>query len=270
MANITESLNNIRILDELAEKKTVIHNIHPLMKVLVTIVYLIVIVSFDKYQISGLLSFILYPIVLMALGEIPYGLILKRTLIGLPFIIGVGMFNPLFDRDILVVLPWAQISGGWISFLSLLIKGGLTIIAALILIGTTGMPRIAEAFQIMRVPRIFIMQLLFTYRYIFVLAEEVGRTVRGYSLRSPNEKGIQFIHWGPLTGQLLLRTLERAQRIYQAMYCRGFTGEFVGGSQKKVGLKDILYFIGWSAYFIMVKYTNISTQIGRFVTGVVK
>ena len=270
MVNITEALNNIKILDEIAEKRTVIHDLNPLSKVLTTLIYLIVIISFDKYQISGLLSFIFYPIIIIALADIPYMLLLKRVLIGLPFIIGVGIFNPFLDRDILVNLPWFQLSGGWISFLSLMLKGGLTIIAALMLIATTGMTRVAVALQMMRVPRIFIMQLLFTYRYIFVLIEEAGRIMRGYSLRSVNKNGIRSVDWGSVIGQLLLRTLERAQRIYEAMCCRGFTGEFMVTNIKKVEVKDVLYFVGWSVYFIMIRYFNITAKLGLFLTGVMK
>ena len=67
MANITQSLYNIRFLDELAEKQTVIHKIHPLAKLLTTMIYLIVVVSFGKYEISGLLPLVFYPVIIIAL-----------------------------------------------------------------------------------------------------------------------------------------------------------------------------------------------------------
>lgn len=131
MSNMVASLYDIRLLDELAEKKTVIHKIHPLIKVLTTILYLIIIVSFDKYELSGLLPLLFYPVIVIALADLPLVPLLKRMLIVLPLIIGIGLFNPLFDRSPLVVLPWIQISGGWISFLSILLKGVLTILASL-------------------------------------------------------------------------------------------------------------------------------------------
>ncbi|MBZ4688082.1 MAG: cobalt/nickel transport system permease protein [Clostridia bacterium] len=270
MPNLVESLYNIRILDELAEKRTIIHNIHPLMKVLTTGVYLMVTVSFGKYELSGLLPLIFYPVVLITLADIPIVPIFKRVLLVLPLIIGIGLFNPLFDKNPMIVLPWIQISGGWISFFSILIKGFLTILAALILIATTGMTRIASALRIMRIPRLFIMQLLLTYRYISVLIEEVGRVVRAYSLRSPGEKGIRFSNWGSLTGQLLIRTLERAQRVYHSMCCRGFAGEYNVGREKGMGIGDIVYFVGWSLYFVIIRYFNIPAMIGSLMMGVGK
>ncbi|MHB1420842.1 MAG: cobalt ECF transporter T component CbiQ [Bacillota bacterium] len=268
MSNMIESLYNIRLLDELAEKKTIIHNIHPLMKVLTTCVYLIVTVSFNKYEFSGLLPLFFYIIIVIALADIPIVPLLKRMLIVSPFIIGIGLFNPFFDHSPMVVLPWIQISGGWISFFSILTKGVLTILAALVLIATTGMTRIAAALGMIRIPRVFILQLLLTYRYISVLIEEVGRTVRAYSLRSRDEKGIRFSNWGSLAGHLLIRTLERAQRVYHSMCCRGFAGEYNAGGGKRIRIGDILYFTGWGLYFVVIRYFNIPAAIGPLITGV--
>lgn len=268
MSNIIESLYNIRILDELAEKRTIIHNVHPLIKVLTTCIYLIVTVSFDKYEISGLLPLALYPAIIIALADIPMTLILKRILVSAPFMIGMGVLNPLFDKSPVVILPWIQITGGWISFCSLLFRGSLTILSVFILIATTGMTKITLALQIMRIPKLFIIQLLLTYRYISVLFEEVGRTVCAYSLRSPGKKGIRFGEWGSLTGRLLISTLERSQRVYHAMCCRGFAGEYNVGSNKIIGIGDIVYFAVWSAYFILIRYFNVSAMIGSLMTGV--
>jgi len=268
MSNMTASLYNIRLLDELAEKKTIIHNIHPLMKVLTTAMYLIITVSFNKYELTGLLPLVFYPVIVISLADIPIIPLLKRMLIVSPFIIGIGLFNPMFDRNPLLILPWIQISGGWISFLTIMIKGILTILAALILIATTGMTRIAAALRMMQTPRVFILQLLLTYRYISVLIEEAGLTVQAYSLRSRGEKGIRFSDWGSLAGQLLLRTLERAQRVYYAMCCRGFTGEYNTGNEKRIRTGDILYFTCWGLYFVVIRYFNFPVVMGSLITGV--
>jgi cobalt/nickel transport system permease protein len=270
MANIKHSLYNIRFLDELAEKQTAIHNIHPLAKLLTTMIYLIVVVSFGKYEISGLLPFVLYPVVIIALAEIPLLPILKRMLLVAPLAVGIGAFNPLFDSSIVFVLGWFQLAGGWISFFSILIKFVLTVLAAFIIIATTGMDRIASALRMLRVPRIFVLQLLLTYRYISVLMEEAARTMQAYSLRAPFHKGIQPGVWGSLAGNLLLRTYERAQRLYRAMVQRGFEGEYNTGSNRMIRMKDMLYLCGWILFFLSARYYNIPAFIGSMITGVGK
>jgi len=270
MANIMQSLYNIRFLDELAEKRTFIHGIHPLAKLLTTIIYLIVVVSYGKYQISGLLPLIFYPVVVMALADIPVVPILKRMLFVAPLAIGIGAFNPLFDNRIIFVLGGFQLSGGWVSFFSILIKCGLAVLAALIVIATTGMDRIASALRMLRVSRIFVLQLLLTYRYITVLMEVVERTLRAYHLRAPFHKGIQPNVWGSLAGNLLIRTFGRAQSVYQAMVLRGFTGEYNTGSVKRIIMKDILYLAGWVIYFLAARFCGIPEFIGSLITGVGK
>jgi cobalt/nickel transport system permease protein len=268
MSNPADSLYNIRILDEFADKKSIIHDVHPLMKVLTTGAYLLVTVSFSNYELSGMLPLIFYPVIIMTLADIPMVPVFKRVLLALPLIIGIGLFNPIYDKSPMLVLPWITISGGWVSFFAILIKGFLTILAALILIATTGMTRIASALRTIRIPGVFIIQLLLTYRYIAVLVEEAGRIVRAYSLRSAGEKGIKFRDWGSLTGHLLIRSIERAQRVYRSMCCRGFTGEYHIGREKGIGIGDILYFAGWSLSFVIIRYFNIPEMIGWVMMGV--
>jgi len=268
MANIIQSLYNVNLLDELAEKKTIVHAVHPFAKLLTTTVFLVVVVSFGKYEVSQLLPLFFYPVLIMVLGEIPAVPILKRMLIAVPFVIGIGIFNPLFDKNTLTVFSWVQISAGWVSFLSLLIKTGLTVAAALLLVATTGMTRVALTLRMVRVPRLFVLQLLLTYRYITVLMEEVARILRAYALRSPFEKGVRFGAWGSLAGHLLLKTFDRSQRVFQSMRCRGFSGEYNTGPIKKILLGDILYVGGWIAYFLAVRYVNIPGLVGSVLTGV--
>lgn len=266
MSNMVKSLYNIRLLDELAQNRTIIHSIHPLSKLMVTTVYLITVVSFGKYEIGGLLPFILYPVVIMMLGDIPVLPILKRVLVVMPFVIGVGIFNPLIDHRTGLIIGNIVVSGGWISFFSIVIKFILTVTAALILLASTGMTNIASALRIIGVPRVFVLQLLLTYRYISVLVEEAARTTRAYSLRSPFRKGIGFRDWGSLAGQLLMRTMDRAQRIYQSMCCRGFDGEYNTGSVPKIAVKDVVYTFSWILFFICARYFDITGFIGLFIT----
>lgn len=269
MSNIMSSVYNLRLLDNLAQEKTFIHRIHPLAKVLTTVVYLTMVMSFGRYEISGLLPFVLYPVLLFALAELPVTPILKRVLLVQPFIIGIGILNPVFDSHS-VLLGGISVARGWITFFSILIKSGLTVTVSILLIATTGMERLAAALRMVKVPKIFVLQLLLTYRYISVLTEEVHRMLRAYSLRAPGQKGVHRNHWGSFAGQLLLRTFERAQRVYQSMSMRGFTGEYKAGKTAKLCFKDFVYFSGWSMFFILSRIYDIPMLLGSFLTGVMR
>jgi cobalt/nickel transport system permease protein len=269
MANIMNSLYDMRLLDDLARQESFIHRLHPMVKLVVTFAYLVVVVSFDRYKIGALLPFVFYPVLVFAIAELPIASILKRILLILPFIIGIGILNPVFDHQ-LIVIGGITISRGWLTFGSLLIKCGLTVTAALLLIATTGMDRLAGALRMLKIPRLFVLQLLLTYRYISVLMEEVARTLRAYSLRAPAQKGIHHSAWGSLAGQLILRTFERAQRVYQAMCLRGFTGEYHTGFSPKIKTLDLAYVAIWIMFFAVARLYNIPMLIGLFITGVIK
>lgn len=100
--------------------------------------------------------------------------------------------------------------------------------------------------------------------------EEVNRTLRAYSLKAPEHKGLQRNVWGSLIGQLLLRTFDRAQRVYQAMRLRGFNGEYHTGQAIKIRITDLVYMAAWSLFFIIIKTYNLPVLIGSLMTGAVK
>ncbi|MFZ5944061.1 MAG: cobalt ECF transporter T component CbiQ [Bacillota bacterium] len=267
--SITNKTFDMRLLDELACKKTVVHSIHPLVKFLTTVIYLIVVISFDRYEIIGLLPLILFPVVLITLAELPLRPILKRMMLATPFVVGIGILNPVFDHQVFVV-GGLILSRGWFTFISIFLKSILTVSAALILIATTGMDKLASALRMVKIPRLFILQLLLTYRYISVLMEEASQIWMAYSIRAPQQKGINRSVWGPLIGQLILRTFERAQRVYQAMCLRGFTGEYNTGGHVRLRFGDIAYLVSWSLFFAATRIYNFPMLIGSLLTGVVR
>ncbi|MDP4152353.1 MAG: cobalt ECF transporter T component CbiQ, partial [Bacillota bacterium] len=142
MSKVSDSLYSLRLFDDLSRKKTFIHDIHPLSKLLTTVVYLIIVVSFGKYEISRLVPFIIYPILLFSLGDIPIRPVLNRVLFVFPFIFFIGIFSPILDKQ-MVVFYGISFSKGWFAFLSIMFKCLLTVTAALLLIATTGMDKLS-------------------------------------------------------------------------------------------------------------------------------
>ncbi len=269
MSNISEALYNMRFMDDLARRNTLVHRLHPLAKLASTLAFLAAVVSVERYEISGLLPFFFYPVIVFALAELPIKPMVKRILMVEPFIIGIGILNPLFDQHI-VMLGGVAVSRGWITFLSIFIKCGLTVAAALILLATTGMDRLASALRMLGIPKLFVLQLTLTYRYISVLLEEVGRILNAYALRAPGQKGIHWKSWGSLAGQLILRTFERAQSVYGAMCLRGFDGEYRTGDGQRFCTTDLAYMAVWVMFFIIVRFVDIPGLLGLVVTGGIK
>ena len=61
----------LRAMDELAAQDSPMHRLSPLSKLFVTVLYIVVTVSFHKYDISGVFVMVLFPLVGYQVGMIP-------------------------------------------------------------------------------------------------------------------------------------------------------------------------------------------------------
>jgi cobalt/nickel transport system permease protein len=267
MASIDGALLDFKRLDQLATGDTALHRLDPRAKVLATLVFIVSVVSFGRYELSAMVPFFIFPAVLVGLGDLPAGYLLRKIMFVCPFAIAVGIFNPIFDRAVQLQLGPFGISGGWISCASILVRTALTVSAAIILVAITGFPAICRAMQRLGMPAAFAVQLLFLYRYIFVLTEEGGRAARARELRSFGKKGRGISSYASLLGHLLLRTWLRAERIHMAMLARGFTGAFHTREDSHFGAAELLFLFGWSTLFITLRLHNITELLGSLVTG---
>lgn len=245
MAKLEKAIHEVHSLENLAERGTLLCRIHPLSKVLVTIWYLILTMSFGKYEIVGLAGMCLYPIILMILGDIPIGQAFWRLRLILLMVCLVGAANPLFDRAPFLEIGGFIITTGMLSMVTLFLKTGFAIFASYVLIATTTMEQICYALRKLHMPQILVTVLLLIYRYLVLMLKEADRITQAYSLRAPGEKGIRKSAWGSLAGQMLLRSMDRAQAVYESMTLRGFRGEFfLRGSFLPVW-QSVLYGIFW-------------------------
>ena len=107
--------------------------------------------------------------------------------------------------------------------------------------------------------------LLLTYRYAAVLAEEANVMTQAYSLRAPGQKGIHYSAWGSFLGQLLLRSMDRAEELYSSMLLRGYHGEFYYAQERRSSLRDVLYAALWCALFAAARWVNLTQILGSAV-----
>lgn len=265
MSNSAKALADIRILEELARKDTFVHRRHPIAHLLVTLAFVVAVASYGKYELSAMLPLLLYPLFVLSTGEIPAGAVLRRVLPAMPLVVGVGIFNPVFDRAVAAVVAGVAVSAGWISFLSIALRCVLTVVAALLLVSVTGLGGLSSALRALRVPKILVAQLSMTFRYIHVLGAEAGRMALAYRLRAPGQRGVAWRHWGSFAGQWLLRSLSRADRLHRAMLCRGYTGDLPDAARPPLGLADGGYLLAWAAFFAAARIFDIPRAIGVLI-----
>lgn len=255
-------------MDELGRMDTPVHRIDARAKAVVTFAFIAIVMSFPVYEISALTPFLLFPVVLITLGRIPIRHIVSKILIAAPFALVVGMFNPFMDRQPFAVIGPFTVTGGWMSFVSIMLRFVLTVGAALALVACTGMNRLGEGLERLGVPRVFVVQLLFLYRYLFVVADEGNKMFRSVELRSERAHPLRLRTYGSLIGTLLLRSMDRAERVYRAMVARGFDGEIRVLKRSSFRWTDALFICGWLAYFIAARVWNLADEIGLLLTRI--
>ncbi|MGO5053299.1 cobalt ECF transporter T component CbiQ [Lachnospiraceae bacterium LCP25S3_G4] len=265
MSKISIALSEIYSIDDMATKDQWVNKLHPLVKLVLTVVYITMVVSFGKYSFTGLLGMCVYPIVMFIVGEVPVRNSLYKLRIVLPVVCLVGILNPFFDRKILWIVCGIPVSGGMISMITLMVKGILTVSASYLFIATTTIENICYAMRLMHLPKLFVTQVLLLYRYITVLLKEAERITEAYSLRAPNQKGIHVNVWGTLIGQLLLRSMDRAESLYESMCLRGYSGDFYLKRERPCGKKDYCYLVIWLGIFVLLRWGNVLELVGNIV-----
>src|SRR5262249_27981882 len=117
-------------------------------------------------------------------------------------------------------------------------------IVLLVLWATAPLDATLKAAQALRVPGVLIQLMLLTYRYLFLLAEELQRLrialrVRGYRQRATVHCYRTTAH---VAGTLLVRGYERAERVSHAMRCRGFDGQYRSLTRFATRPRDVALF----------------------------
>ena len=159
----------------------------------------------------GLFSFIAAVLLfIVALSHLPLKRILSRVLILEPLVAGVALLSLFQHRGLEV-------------FLGLIVKSTLCLVTMIILSGTTSFSDLLAALRKLRVPSILITTLALTFRYLFLLLDELERMRSARTSRTFSERRHQRWHMLATTvAQLFIRTSLRAERVYGAMCARGW------------------------------------------------
>jgi len=267
MDKIDRAVSELREMDDLAAMESPIHALHPLTKLFLTILYIFLTVSFHKYDLSGLIIMVLYPLALFSFSGVAVSTCFCKLRVVLPLVCAVGLFNPIFDRAPLLQLGSLTVSGGVVSMLTLMLKGVFCLMASFLLVATTGIDAICAALRRIHVPALPVTLLLLTYRYISVMMDEVSVMTTAYKLRAPGQKGVHYKAWGSFLGQLLLRSMDRAEELYASMLLRGFCGEFHYARGQKAQARDYISGAAVAALLVLFRCVNVARLFGGLALG---
>lgn len=228
---------------------------------IVTVVYLVAMLSVPLQSTDAIIWFAVYPIISAPLAHIPYERLFRNSLYVLPLLIFIGIFNPFFDRNPAFTVFGLTVSAGWVSFISILIRGLLATQALLLLIRITGFNDMCEALRRLGCPAVIVTQLLMVYRYLEVLLQEALTMQRARQARSYGRSSFRASMWGPFVGQLLLRTIERSQRINMAMKARCFRGSLSVSAPTRWDTAATVYCLIWIPLIVTLRFLPVTSLL---------
>ena len=239
------------LLDRFASSDSPIHRLDPRVKVLsaVLAIFSNVFIGDGKWLAFAVVWLLILFVTQQAtLNPI---VLLKRSLIAIPFsLVAITLLftvdgNALFSWEI-ATFTLSATDAGLTRFLTIVIRSWLSVQIAILLTMTTKLPDILHALRHLKVPTILVSIIAFMYRYLQVLIDEAQRLLRARASRSAAVSGHKSggsLRWrakvaGNMVGQLLLRSFERSDRVYNAMVSRGYRGEMLTMNAHHMRSKD--------------------------------
>lgn len=262
MARLDHALQALHTLDEVAAGAQRRGQPDPRALLLSALACIVTAVSFERHTVAALLPLALFPLALAIRAQLPWRLLARTLMLAAPFVLMVGLFNPWLERETALRLGGWPVSGGWLSLLSILLRAALAISTTLALVASTGMATLCHAMNRLHLPQALSLQLWLLYRYLFVLGAQASRMDKARRLRAGVQTRPDLATWAALLGQLLLRSVDRAQRLHQAMLARGFTGSLPGAAMHWRPA-DTGFLAGWACFFVAVRALDLPSLLGR-------
>ncbi|HSM54940.1 MAG TPA: cobalt ECF transporter T component CbiQ [Candidatus Sulfomarinibacteraceae bacterium] len=240
-------------LERYESRDSLLHALDPRVKVLLTFLFII---STSMLPDGAWWAFVAsWAFLWLAtyLARFTMAFVLRRSVIALPF--ALAAVTLLFTVPGPALLSW-QVGGraltisepGLVRFAGVMTRSWLSVQMAILLTASTPFPDLMHALRHLRVPHVLIAIIGFMYRYLFVLADEARRLLRAREARSaapaPGAGGSSLL-WrarvaGNMVGTLFLRSMERSERVYNAMVARAYRGRLLTLTPHAMARRDWL------------------------------
>ncbi len=249
--------------EEYALKKGFLQKLDPRFKILTFILIILTVVI--TRNIPVIIYFYIVSIILAYFSKIDIIYFLKRTCIFIPFfslfiafpaifnlfVPGPALFTfKIFSMDISVTKP------GLLSAFLLILRVLTTVSFIVLLSLTTRQNNLLRALRIFKIPQIFIMVLMLTYHYIYILAkvaEDTFMAMRSRLIQTlPAQKNQQILT--RRISAIWLKSKQLSEETYLAMLSRAFSGEPKVLNSFKAGLGD---WVWASSVMAVILWTNL-------------
>jgi cobalt/nickel transport system permease protein len=139
--------------------------------------------------------------------------------------------------------PFTLSAAGLSTALGITLRANAILLAVTALLTTLDLMAFGAALSALRVPKKLTTLLLLTVRYTAVLREEHQRLRHAAQVRcfTPRTDIHSLRTIGQFVGMLLVRGLDRSERVLAAMKCRGYNGRFPSSASLKLSIRDAVF-----------------------------
>jgi cobalt/nickel transport system permease protein len=143
------------------------------------------------------------------------------------------------------------------------IKSNAIMLMMIALVTTTSIFTLGHAMHELRVPQKIVHLFFFTYRYIHVMHREYLRLVNSMKIRGFRAKTNVHTYrtFAYMIGMILVKSFDRAQRVHNAMLCRGFKGNLYSIKTFSIKQRDIFFLVLATAIVIVLGVLEWKTTI---------
>ena len=203
-------------LDRYGRARTVCHRLPPKLKIALTLAVVLAaaLVSPLLWPVHGVLAVVVF--IGHTLARIPLSYLARRLAFFLPMVLVLSISVPLasgFER-------------GWEIMWGILFRSSVAFLAVVWLVNVMPFDQLLVTLRRLRVPAVLVSMLAFMYRYSFVVWNELEKMQTARESRTFGRAGLRW-KWkvaSQLVGMLLIRSLNRAERVHGAMRARGWDG----------------------------------------------
>jgi len=233
-------------IDQYAKQST-LYPFDPRVKLVSTILLIVAIALMREF--TPLLLIMIFLLALIGISRVPFRHIGKSFILAIPFIVFASLA--------------LMYSSGYFAGLLMAMRISDSVLALLVLVSTTPFFEFLKALQWFKCPRIFSVLLLFTYRFIFILIDEMdrmrmSRKARGFTGGRNIFDKVAMRTIGYTAGMIFVRSYKRAGNIYNALLSRGYTGDIKTLQIPRTHSRDAVF----ASAFILVVAITLCLQNG--------
>lgn len=204
---------------------SMVHRLPAQCKLVAVVAFVFAVAATPREQMWAFGGYAILLAAVAIVARVPAGLIARRMVIELPFVVFAVAMPFVADGERVTVaglqLSVAGLWGAW----NVLAKGTLGVVASILLAATTRPRDVLVGAERLRLPPLLTQIAMFMLRYADVVLDELHRMKVARAARCFEARDIRQL--GTLArsiGALFLRAYERGERVHLAMLSRGYDG----------------------------------------------